>query len=294
MEPPNDKWERDPENVSPEQPGSDDGTTINDLLRQLRVRRYQAEETPPTSASDASAEQKEQEEDSEVSTSNEISVAVDGLKEEVGEDFDSVSAVDELGQEVRRMGRELFKAHRATERNQELFSEALDEIRQLTSVVARIPVQNAETLQEVRFEAKAGMCRELLRMADTLEASLASADDLLESLEPCASQNIKGFFSLFASAKLMRESLTGSIAALHQWRDGQQLLAERLEAILQTAGVRAIESIGRLFDPMLHRAVSTELRNDVPPGTIIGEELKGYSLEGRILRYAEVIVAKYE
>jgi GrpE len=294
MGPSNENWDRDPENVKPEQSGSDDSSTINDLLRQLRVRRYQAEEKPPTSGSAASAEEKEQEEVSGESTSIESSVAVDDLEEEDGKEFDSVSALDELGQEVRRMGRELFKAHRATERNQELFSEALDEIRQLTSVVARIPTQNAETLQEARFEAKAGMCRELLRMADTLEASITTADDLLESLEPRASQNIKGFFSLFASATLMRESLTGSIAALRQWRDGQQLLAERLEAILQTAGVRAIESIGRPFDPMLHRAVSTELRNDVPPGTIIGEELKGYSLEGRILRYAEVIVAKYE
>jgi molecular chaperone GrpE len=81
---------------------------------------------------------------------------------------------------------------------------------------------------------------------------------------------------------------------LQQWRDGQKLLAERLQTALQTAGVRAIDSVGRAFDPAQHRAVSVAVRHDLTPGTIVGEELKGYLLDGRILRFAEVIVARHE
>jgi molecular chaperone GrpE len=88
--------------------------------------------------------------------------------------------------------------------------------------------------------------------------------------------------------------LDEAVATLDQWLGGQRLLYERLQMVLQSAGVRRIESEGQSFDPSRHRAVSTEARDDVPPGTIVGEEMRGYMLDGRILRYAEVIVAKNE
>lgn len=91
-----------------------------------------------------------------------------------------------------------------------------------------------------------------------------------------------------------RDVLNEAMATLGQWLDGQQLIYERLQTILQGAGVRQIESEGQAFDPSRHRAVSTEARVDVPAGTIVGEEMRGYTLDGRILRYAEVIVAKNE
>jgi molecular chaperone GrpE len=129
-------------------------------------------------------------------------------------------------------------------------------------------------------------------MIDMLEASLAAADDLLGRLEDRIPRG--GILFRLPSVKQARESLLESVEALRQWREGQQLLAERLRTILQTAGVRRIDSIGRVFDPSLHRAVSIERREGTAPGTVIGEELKGYMLEGKILRYAEVIVAKNE
>ncbi|MBO0800985.1 MAG: nucleotide exchange factor GrpE, partial [Blastocatellia bacterium] len=202
------------------------------------------------------------------------------------------SSFDELKQEIRRLGRELFKVNRAAEGNQELFSQSIAEVRRITSVVEQIPAQYEGSMRGAVFEAKAEICRELLLMVDTLEASLAAADDLLRRLESDIPE--KGFFIRFSSVRRMRDSLRESVAALRQWREGQHLLAERLRAILHAAGVRPIEAVGRAFDPSLQRAVSTERRADVASGTVIAEELKGYTLAGRILRYTEVVVAKNE
>jgi molecular chaperone GrpE (heat shock protein) len=261
------------EQPSSESAGESAGT-MDDMLRHLRARRYQNDE-PSQSQPSSGGSQREMESEAE---------------EE--EEFDLAGAFDELRQEVRRLGRELFKVNRMGESNQQLFSEAINEVRQITSVVEQIPAQYSASMREAKFEARSGLCRDLLRMIDTLEASIAAADDLLRRLEAQASQ--RGLIFRLPSVRRMRESLLESVAALRQWRDGQHLLAERLRAILQTAGVRPIESIGRAFDPTLHRAVSTERRDDVAPGTVIGEELKGYVLEGKILRYTEVIVAKNE
>ncbi|HMY74263.1 MAG TPA: nucleotide exchange factor GrpE, partial [Blastocatellia bacterium] len=200
--------------------------------------------------------------------------------EEPAYDFDA--AFDDVRQEIRRLGRELFKTNRTAESNQESFNEALTEIRQLADVVAQIPEQSAEAVREARFEAKAAVCRDLLRLADTAQASLSAADELIARLRQQADQPTSGFAFRFEAARRMRDSLTEAVAAMRQWRDGQALLAGRVEAILQAAGARAMDTVGRAFDPALHRAVSTEARRDVAAGTIVGEELKGYTLEGRI------------
>jgi molecular chaperone GrpE (heat shock protein) len=207
-------------------------------------------------------------------------------------DFDFGAALDELSQEVRRMGREMFKTNRAAERNQEIFAETLTELRDLASTVAKIPQQNEATLNDAKFEAKAFICRELLRMADTMEASLSAADELIAQLEAKTGAPARGVAHWFAATRQLRASLDEALSSLRQWREGQSLQAERLRAILRTAGAREIETEGRAFDPAQHRAVSIARRDDVAPGTIVGEELKGYTLAGRILRYSEVIVAK--
>src|SRR5216684_3462028 len=47
----------------------------------------------------------------------------------------------DLSQEIRRVGRELFKTNRAAERNQELFESTLAELRQLSAAIAEARAQ---------------------------------------------------------------------------------------------------------------------------------------------------------
>jgi len=290
--------ENGPETGAPAEQELSAKVSLDESLRQLRLRRMQQQDTPPWLTGEAAIEaidltpSKERTEDEAVEAAPDDSI--DQAAEAEFQAYDFAAAFEGLGQEIKRVGREMFKTNRATERNQELFTEALTEIRQLAATVAQLPAQNAETLQETKFEAKAALCRELLRLADTLTASLAAADELLPQLQSKAEQPAHGLAFRFAATRELQTSLAESVNALRQWHTGQRLLAERVQAILQNAGVRAIEAVGRPFDPAQHRAVSTAARHDVAPNTIVGEELKGYMLEGRILRYAEVIVAKHE
>jgi molecular chaperone GrpE len=63
-----------------------------------------------------------------------------------------------------------------------------------------------------------------------------------------------------------------------------------LEA-LKDQGVTAVNSMGAKFDPTLHEAVGEE-ESKSEPGTVIREMQKGYSLHGRLLRPARVVLAK--
>lgn len=246
---------------------------MSDSLRSLRMRRFL--DTAGPSGAEPAVEEEAGEDDVRAEATGVIA-----------------ESIDELSQEIRRFGREIFRVNRAGERNQELFGEAVEEIRRLSAAIALIPEQARESTEAAKFEARAEICRELLRMLDALQAGLVAADGLLAPLQAKADRASRGLAARFSETREMHEALSDAASALKQWREGHRLLTERLQSILRTAGVREIEAIGRPFDPSIHRAVSTVELPDLTPGTIVEVELPGYYLEGRILRYAEVMVAK--
>lgn len=63
------------------------------------------------------------------------------------------------------------------------------------------------------------------------------------------------------------------------------------DGALEAAGIKKINSVGQLLNPMLHNAIQTE-QSDEPSGTIIGELQSGYTFGDAVLRPAMVIVAK--
>ncbi|MBI3653231.1 MAG: nucleotide exchange factor GrpE [Acidobacteria bacterium] len=200
--------------------------------------------------------------------------------------------IEELAQEVRKVGREVFKTNRNAERNQAAVEDAIAEIRQLASIVEEIPAQARQTVADAVFDAKAQICREVLRVADAMEASLKAADDLLTKLQSQQPQSGNPWLLKLMPSHQLHESLDEALAALQKWRDGQQLIYQRVMAILHSAGARVIDA--QVFDPKLQRVVSIAQNAALSNGTVVGEELKGYTLDGKILRYAEVIVIKNE
>jgi len=76
------------------------------------------------------------------------------------------------------------------------------------------------------------------------------------------------------------------------WCEGIFLIKHKLNAILESEGVKPIETEGQTFDPRYHEAVTHEEVSDYEEGKIIGEVQRGYMLSERVLRPALVRVAK--
>lgn len=68
-------------------------------------------------------------------------------------------------------------------------------------------------------------------------------------------------------------------------------VSEELYEILNRRGVERIITEGA-FDPSIHKAVRIEEREDVDVPVVSGVIRNGYTLAGRVIRAAEVIVAK--
>lgn len=72
---------------------------------------------------------------------------------------------------------------------------------------------------------------------------------------------------------------------------GVCMIQQQLLDLLARFGVEPIKTEDEFFDPAKHEAVERVETNDVCEGTIVGEVLAGYVLNGRVVRPAKVKVA---
>jgi type IV pilus assembly protein PilB len=72
---------------------------------------------------------------------------------------------------------------------------------------------------------------------------------------------------------------------------GYSMLETKMLTSIKEIGVRVTESQGRKFDSHLHEVIQEIGTHDYPPGTIVSEYKRGYTLGDRILRLAQVKVA---
>ncbi|HMK39570.1 MAG TPA: nucleotide exchange factor GrpE, partial [Bacteroidota bacterium] len=72
---------------------------------------------------------------------------------------------------------------------------------------------------------------------------------------------------------------------------GVELIYQKLMKVLEGQGLAPFESSGKPFDVDYHDALLQVPRDDVPPGTVIEEISRGYTLNDRVLRHAKVVVS---
>ena len=74
---------------------------------------------------------------------------------------------------------------------------------------------------------------------------------------------------------------------------GIEQVQRMLASVLDKSGLKKIESVGLEFDPEYHEAIMTESTEDDEKDNTVSKELRaGYMLHNRVLRAAQVIVAK--
>jgi len=182
-----------------------------------------------------------------------------------------------------------------------------------TDAIHPEPAQPETTGQESAAASEADFQSEVDRLrADLISAeekakqnwelvlrTKADADNLVRRAERNAEQSAK-----FAIEKLCAELLdvldgldqglalqveTDEARRIHE---GLDLTSRKLLASLQKFGVAPIEALGKTFDANLHEAMVAQENPDVPADTVMMVLQKGFTLHGRLLRPARVIVSR--
>ena len=102
------------------------------------------------------------------------------------------------------------------------------------------------------------------------------------------------FDELLPSIDLYRRALLSAPDAISadDWFVGVEQIKKQFDEILKKRGVEIIPTVGEPFNPAVHDALAEETVEGKISGTIIQEVSGGYTLSGKVILPAKVIVAK--
>lgn len=86
------------------------------------------------------------------------------------------------------------------------------------------------------------------------------------------------------------QSLPASLAE-SDWAQGIILIERKLRAVLDSEGIKRIEAVGEPFDPWKEEALIHEPSQQFPSGTVSRVFRSGYTMDGRVIRPAQVVVS---
>ncbi|HAC41114.1 MAG TPA: nucleotide exchange factor GrpE [Rikenellaceae bacterium] len=147
--------------------------------------------------------------------------------------------------------------------------------------------KKAEEAGKKADDAKADYLR-LMAEFDTFRRR--TAEEKLALVSSAASDTIKGLLPILDDCEIALGALeksTDSDAA----KEGTRMIFDKLSAYLKGKGLERIEAKGKDFDTELHEAVTTfPAPSEDLKGKVIDVVQTGYTLSGKVLRYAKVVV----
>jgi len=143
---------------------------------------------------------------------------------------------------------------------QEELTTARDAVLRAQADAQNVMRRAEQDIEKARKFALERFCSELLPVVDNLERALETTAGDNEIVKPIA--------------------------------EGVQLTLKSFQDALKKFHIEAVDPAGEPFDPQLHQAMSLVENADVEPNTVIAVMQKGYTLNGRLVRPAMVMVSK--
>ena len=152
-------------------------------------------------------------------------------------------------------------------------------------------LEEAKTAQEEATKASEDSKTDFLRlMAEFDTFRRRTAEEKLALVSSASADTIKGLLPILDDCEIALANLeksTDSEAA----KEGTQLIFNKLTNYLKGKGLERIEAKGKDFDTELHEAVTTfPAPSEDLKGKVIDVVQTGYTLGGKVLRYAKVVV----
>jgi molecular chaperone GrpE len=243
------------------------------------------------------------------------------------EDLAGKEQLAEISSTITRLGRTQFKSNALGETKEQHIERSLSTLQELLTHREEHHTQWQDRLEEqfeaVRREARGELAAELLPALDSVDLALASGQALVvrqrqevaaweqqhartarqPELSPPATGMWRKIRRKFVGRAVpvtstpprpppLPEAVTAMPDVMEAWLQGLTLMRERFLAVLANEGIEAMEALHAPFDPRLHVAVQAEIRDDVAPHTVVRVLRQGYRQQQRVLRYAEVVVAR--
>ena len=165
---------------------------------------------------------------------------------------------------------------------------------QAKAAEAQAPEQAApqETTGAVQAERDDLLARLQRVSADYLNYQKRVQRDIAQAHQFANEELIKALLSVLDDMERALAAARENHADDDPLLSGMQLVHDKALETLGGFGLRAIEAVGRPFDPDRHSAMMQEPSRQHPPMTVLRELQRGYALRGRTIRPSAVVVSK--
>jgi molecular chaperone GrpE len=148
-----------------------------------------------------------------------------------------------------------------------------------------------DALMAAREEAAAAQDRYLRAVADLENFRRRTVREKEELRAFAAARVIEELLPVLDNLALGLTAAKAPKADLSTLVGGIEMVATQLKSTLGNHGLKEINPVGQAFDPNQHEAISQQPSTDVPEGRVVQVVRAGYSLNGRLLRPASVVVS---
>ena len=172
----------------------------------------------------------------------------------------AVEAAEQHAEQEQSPEAEIAMLYAELETAKQTIADQKDSVVRAAADVDNIRRRAAQDVEKAHKFALEKFANELLPVIDNLERAIEFSDKENETLKP-----------LLEGIDMTVKSFNDAVAKF---------------------GVEIVNPQGEQFNPEFHQAMSIQPSNDVSPNTVLAVMQKGYTLNGRLLRPAMVMVSK--
>ena len=177
------------------------------------------------------------------------------ITQETNEEEDALLETEDAPKE------EVSESEQALETALEQAQNAKDDLLRVQAEMQNLRRRTEQDIEKAHKYGQDKLCIELLAVMDNLEraqeAASNSEDEAIKAIREGVDLTVKGFADCF-----------------------------------KKFNIETVDPLGEPFDPQLHQAMSMQENTESEPNTVIAVMQKGYTLHGRVLRPAMVMVSK--
>lgn len=182
--------------------------------------------------------------------------AEQGMEENLDNNQDSADVVEEADEQS-----QLIETMQRLVQAETVISHQKDEVLRVQAEMQNLRRRTEQDVEKAHKFGQERLVMELLAVMDNLERALQVGMDREDE----------------------------SVKAL---LEGVELTLKSFVDCLGRFSVEQVDPLGEPFDPQLHQAISMQENANVEPNTVIVVMQKGYTLHGRVIRPAMVLVSK--
>jgi molecular chaperone GrpE len=154
------------------------------------------------------------------------------------------------------------------------------------------PEELGRLLEDARAKADEHWDQLLRTQAELENLTRRHERDLENAHKYALDKFVAEIVGVWDSLELGHQAAQDEAADVTKLREGTELTLQQLTSVMNKFGVEQINPEGEAFNPDFHQAMSMQPRDDVPANTVVTVIQRGYTLNGRLVRPALVMVSQ--